>query len=67
MGFDPVLDAQDWPYKLEIYETKDEYLIVNGVNWTNFKLALKMKFEDSKWLVDGAGIINISDNKRIKR
>ncbi|MBZ9788467.1 hypothetical protein LB456_13455 [Psychroflexus sp. CAK57W] len=67
LGFDPILDAQNNPNRFELEKTESEYLIVKGENWPEFRLTLKMKLVDSKWLVDGAGIINVPENKRIKR
>ena len=67
LGFDPVLDAQDSPNRFKLDKAESEYLIVKGENWTEFRLTLKMKLIDNKWLVDGAGIINVPENKRIKR
>ena len=67
LGFDPVLDAQDSPNKFELDKSDSEYLVVKGVKWIDFKLTLKLKLEGNKWLVDGAGIINIPENKRIER
>tara|TARA_B110000037_G_C17081828_1_gene490299 strand:- start:1299 stop:1790 length:492 start_codon:yes stop_codon:yes gene_type:complete len=67
LGFDPILDAQDSPNRFKLDKAESEYLIVKGENWTEFRLTLKMKLVDNKWLVDGAGIINVPENKRIKR
>ena len=67
LGFDPILDAQDSPNRFNLDKAESEYLIVKGENWTEFRLTLKMKLIDNKWLVDGAGIINVPENKRIKR
>jgi len=67
LGFDPILDAQDSPNEFEIDKTDSEYLIVKGVKWDDFRLAMKLKHEGDVWLVDGSGIINIPENKKIKR
>ncbi len=67
LGFDPILDAQDNPNEFEIEKTDSEFLIVKGKDWPDFQLTLKVKLVDNKWLVDGAGIINVPENKRIKR
>jgi hypothetical protein len=64
LGFDPILEAQDYPNRFKLDKTESEYLIVKGENWTEFRLTLKMKLVDNKWLVDGAGIINVPENKR---
>lgn len=67
LGFDPILEAQDNPNEFEIDKTDSEFLIVKGIDWPDFLLTLKVKLVDNKWLVDGAGIINVPANKRIKR
>lgn len=67
LGFDPILDAQDSPNRFNLDKTESEYLIVKGENWTEFRLTLKMKLKENKWLVDGSGIINVPKDKRIKR
>lgn len=67
LGFDPIFDAQDYPNEFEIEKIDSNYLIVRGKDWSNFRLTLKLKFDGNKWLVDGSGIINIPQNKRIER
>lgn len=67
LGFDPIIDAQDNPDKFVLDKTDSEFLIVKGKDWPDFRLTLKVKFIDNKWLVDGAGIINVPKNKRVKR
>lgn len=70
LGFDPVLDAQDYPDKgFEIATCNNEtgYVSLLGKGWKDFYLTVKMVFADSIWLVDGSGIINIPPDKRAKR
>jgi hypothetical protein len=67
LGFDPILDAQDNPNKFEIDKVASEYLVVKGLEWSEFQLTLKLKYDGNKWLVDGSGIINVPENKRIKK
>ncbi len=70
LDFDPIFDAQDFPDKgFSILKTDslENYVTVNGNDWKDFELVLKIAFVDNKWLVDGAGIINIPDDKRAKR
>lgn len=67
---DPIFDAQDYPdkgFELETFDSKTNYLVVKGKNWTDFKLRIKMVLENDRWLVDGCGIINIPHDKRIAR
>jgi hypothetical protein len=67
LGFDPILDAQDNPNEFEFEMVDSEYLIVKGVDWAEFRLTLKLKNQESEWFVDGSGIINVPENKRMKR
>jgi hypothetical protein len=67
---DPIFDAQDFPEKgfsiLKV-DTLGRYVTVAGNDWKEFELVLKVEQENNKWLVDGAGIINIPVDKRAKR
>lgn len=67
LGFDPILDAQDYPDKLEIDYNDSAYLVVKGIDWPEFRLTLKLRLVGNIWLVDGSGIINVPENKRIER
>ncbi|MBZ9777967.1 hypothetical protein LB452_03435 [Psychroflexus sp. CAK8W] len=67
LGFDPILDAQDYPNSFEIESQNSEYVVVKGIDWPEFKLTLKLKIIEGKYFVDGSGIINIPEGKRIKR
>jgi len=70
LGSDPIFDAQDFPEKgfsiLKI-DTVNRYVTVVGNDWKDFELVLKLDQENNKWLVDGAGIINVPGDKRAKR
>jgi hypothetical protein len=67
---DPIFDAQDFPDKgfsiLKI-DTLNRYVTVVGNDWKEFELVLKVEQENNRWLVDGAGVINIPGDKRAKR
>jgi hypothetical protein len=70
LGFDPIIDAQDYPdkgFELESFDEKTNYLTVKGIDWPEFKLTLKIIEENGNWLVDGCGIINIPNDKRAAR
>lgn len=70
LGFDPIFDAQDFPDKgFSILKTDapGNYVTVVGTDWKEFELVLKLAFINNKWLVDGAGIINIPKDKQAKR
>ena len=67
LGFDPVVDAQDFPSSFEIAQTDGLYVVVKGIEWPEFKLTISVRSVGGKWCVDGAGIVNIPENKRIQR
>jgi hypothetical protein len=67
---DPIFDAQDNPYEgfvLESFDDKSNYLIVKGVDWPDFKLTMKIKNVNGVWLVDGCGMVNIPNEKRVNK
>jgi len=67
---DPVFDAQDYDGKgmeLESIDEKTGYLIVRGKEMKDFKLTMKLKEVNGKWLVDGSGFVNIPLDRRILR
>lgn len=70
LGADPVFDAQDYPdkgFELDSFDEKTNFIVVKGKNMPDFKLTIKMVKEDENWLVDGCGMINIPNDKRLKR
>ncbi len=70
LDFDPIFDAQDFPEKgfsIIKIDTLSGYVTVAGNDWKDFELVLKVEQEHNKWLVEGAGVINIPDDKRAKR
>jgi hypothetical protein len=66
LDFDPILDAQDNPniFGLESFDETTNYLVVKGKDWPEFKVTMKIKEENGRWLVDGCGFINIPNDKR---
>ncbi|MEY3238477.1 MAG: hypothetical protein RI883_2578 [Bacteroidota bacterium] len=67
---DPIYDAQDYPekgFELASFDEKTNYLIVKGIGWFDFKITMKVVEENGKWLVDGCGIVNIPEEKRMER
>ena len=64
---DPIFDAQDYPekgFEISKIDNKNGYITFKGRDWSSFLVNIKMKLINKKWLVDGAGTINISQNKR---
>ncbi|MBA6153308.1 hypothetical protein [Gelidibacter maritimus] len=67
---DPLVDAQDYPANgFELYEhnAATGYVIVKGIDWDEFKLAMQLVKEDGHILVDGCGIVNMPKAKRVER
>lgn len=71
LGFDPILDAQDYPdegFELVNYDHKKGFVTLRGKDyWSNFILVMKVVKEKGKWLVDGSGVINIPRKMQAKR
>lgn len=70
LGFDPIFDAQDYPdkgFSISATDTANGYVTVTGINWPDFQVVLKVVQQNNQWLVDGAGVINIPQEKRAKR
>lgn len=70
LGFDPIVDGQDFPdegFELESFDNKTNYLVVKGKKWPDFKVTIKMVLEGNKWLVDGCGVVNIPEDKQSPR
>lgn len=66
----PLFDAQDYPpngFELHEFNAPTGYVIVKGIDWNDFKVALQLVKEDGHILVDGCGIVNIPENMRIER
>lgn len=65
----PILSAQDYPQEVELesYDAQTGYVIVRGVDWEEFTVILRIVKLNSKWFVDGSGIINIPSDKQIIR
>lgn len=67
LGFDPILNAQDYPdkgFEFESFDQETNYVVLRGKDWADFKLSLKMVEENKQWLVEGCGIINIPKDKQ---
>ncbi len=70
LGFDPILDAQDFPDNgFELYGAVSSlgYLTVRGIDWEDFKIRIRLVKENNKWLVYGSGIVNIPETEQAIR
>jgi hypothetical protein len=69
LDFDPVFDAQDYPEKgFEFLKSDNEgYVFLKGIDWPDFITVIKIMLVEDKWMVDGAGIINVPKDRQVKR
>jgi hypothetical protein len=69
LGFDPIFNAQDYPEAGFVFSNYDNegYLILKGKGSPEFKVVVRTKLNGDKWLVDGAGVVNIPQDKQLSR
>ncbi|GEM51335.1 hypothetical protein [Empedobacter brevis] len=69
LGFDPIVDGQDFPNQFTIkkIDQSSGFVTLQGVDWQEFEVVLKVVTENNQSLVDGSGIINIPKIKQAKR
>ena len=70
LGYDPILDAQDYPesgFEIESFDPISNLVHFKGIDWDEFKVTLKAKFVDELWLVDGCGDVNLSEEDKAER
>lgn len=67
---DPIFDAQDFPdsgFKILNSDNNTGFVTVKGNGEDSYTVVLKIVLINDKWLVDGAGIINIPADKQAER
>ncbi len=58
LGFDPFLNAQEWPSEgFEIEKQYGEYIVLRGKKWKDFKVKVQVINENNKMFVNGAGVV----------
>ncbi len=70
LDFDPIVDGQDFPdkgFKIKSIDKATGLVTLQGIDWQDFEVVLKVVNENNKSLVNGSGIINIPTNKQAKR
>lgn len=67
LEFDPIFEAQDFPDVFEIDGYDGNFVILRGLKLPDFKLTMRVVEINGSWLVDGSGVVNISEEKRVKR
>jgi len=72
-GSDPIFDAQDYPesgFSVKSIDTVNGLIIVEAKDKNQFEggfpLVISTVLQDGKLFVDGAGVINVPENKRAK-
>ena len=66
----PLFDAQDYPsegFELDEFDSLTGYVIAKGIEWDDFKVAMRVVNEDGHILVDGCGAVNMPEDKRAER
>lgn len=62
LGFDPILNAQDFPekgFEIKSVDSKKGLVTLQGIDWLDFVLTTQITEVNGKWLLDGAGVIRI--------
>lgn len=70
LGFDPILDAQDYPeegFLFSNYDSISHIVSVTGKQWTEFALNIKLTNQNGRTLVDGCGVVNVPEELRVER
>lgn len=70
IGVDPIFDAQDYPengFEIDTFNKESDLVRVQGKEWNDFKLNIKMTLKNGQWFVNGIGMINMSENERFER
>ncbi|MDM1548763.1 hypothetical protein HX096_12960 [Empedobacter falsenii] len=70
LDFDPIVDGQDFPdkgFKIKSIDKATGLVTLQGIDWQDFEVVLKVVNENNKSLINGSGIINIPMNKQAKR
>lgn len=70
LGFDPILNAQDYPdrgFRLLTFDKATGLVTVSGIEWDNFQIKVQLVWRNSKTLVDGCGAVNLREELRTVR
>ncbi|UKN00213.1 hypothetical protein K6119_10760 [Paracrocinitomix mangrovi] len=61
LDYDPIFVAQDYPdegFNLKSTDPKTNSMIVQGIDWVDFKIRIRLIENNGEWMVDGAGDVN---------
>ena len=66
--FDPVVAAEEFPKEFVLVSTNPNgYVVAKGIGGkVSYKVTVKLILLNSKWLVDGSGVLNIPKDKQLK-
>ena len=67
---DPLFDAQDYPpngFELHTFNPQTGDVVAKGIDWEEFRLAMRVVSIDGHILVDGCGAVNMPEDKRAER
>lgn len=68
LGFDPILDAQDFPEEgFKLLTQNGNIVTVEGIDIPGFTVNLKMAKTEAGWKVNGCGVVNMAENERAVR
>lgn len=66
MDADYILNAQDFPekgFKIQSCNETANTVILEGIDWQEFKVTVKMLDTETGWQVDGSGSLNMDNNE----
>jgi len=61
LGYDPILNAQDYPeqgFTLASWDAATGRAVVQGIGWESFQITLWLVQQEGKTLVDGCGAVH---------
>lgn len=70
LDFDPLFDAQDFPSEgMELHEFNSEtgHVLMKGIGWDEFIVAARIIKQNDYILVDGCGVVNMSEQEMASR
>ena len=61
IDFDPILQSQDYPtkgFELDYLKNEKNYVILKGINWSEFKVKIVLKIINGAWLINEISKVN---------
>lgn len=69
LNYDPIIKGQDFPetgFFIEEKNAESGYLTIKSSEDKYFDVKIKLVSENGKWLVDGAGVVNITEKAQVE-